>query len=110
MRTSTAIASALAALVWGPLAAHAQTDQLTPFHHYHVHHFQGPHHTVRHRVAPISPVPAPAPAAGTAAPQTAPFGLAWPRIAPYPDNKGDEDGLSEDTNDCNKGCIDGAPD
>jgi hypothetical protein len=30
-----------------------------------------------------------------------------PRIAPYPDNKGDEDGLSEDQNDCNKGCIDG---
>ena len=37
----------------------------------------------------------------------APFGLALPHIAPYPDGKGDEDGLSEDPNDCNKGCIDG---
>ena len=35
------------------------------------------------------------------------FGLALPHIAPYPNNKGDEDGLSEDQDDCNKGCIDG---
>jgi hypothetical protein len=33
--------------------------------------------------------------------------LALPHIAPYPDNKGDADGLSEDQDDCNKGCIDG---
>ena len=35
--------------------------------------------------------------------------LAWhlPHIAPYPDNRGDEDGSSEDQDDCNKGCIDG---
>ena len=43
----------------------------------------------------------------TPAPQAAPFGLALPHIAPYPDGKGDEDGLSEDQDDCNKGCIDG---
>jgi hypothetical protein len=44
------------------------------------------------------------------APQAAPFGLALPHIAPYPDNKGDEDGLSDDTDNCNKGCVGGAPD
>jgi hypothetical protein len=44
------------------------------------------------------------------APQAAPFGLALPHIAPYPNNKGDVDGLSEDGNDCNKGCIDGNQD
>ncbi len=48
-----------------------------------------------------------APAGVVAAPQAAPFGLALPHIAPYPNNKGDEDGLSEDQDDCNKGCIDG---
>ena len=50
----------------------------------------------------------PWPAGVVAAPQqAAPFGLALPHIAPYPNNKGDEDGLSEDQDDCNKGCIDG---
>jgi hypothetical protein len=39
-----------------------------------------------------------------------PFGLSLPQIAPYPNNKGDEDGLSGDMDDCNKGCIDGASD
>jgi hypothetical protein len=33
--------------------------------------------------------------------------LAWPCIAPCPVGKGNEDRLSEDQNDCNKGCIDG---
>jgi hypothetical protein len=104
VKTST-IAFALAALLSGSLAAYAQTEQPTPYHHYQVHRFHGPHHTVHHHfVAPTEPMPA---AATTAAPQAAPFGLAWPHIAPYPDNKGDEDGLSEDPNDCNKGCIDG---
>jgi hypothetical protein len=79
----------------------------------------GYHHTVRHHVhnGERSHVHrfearnlAAVPAATTAAPQAAPFGLSWPHIAPYPDNKGDEDGLSEDTNDCNKGCVGGAPD
>jgi hypothetical protein len=70
-----------------------------PYHH---------HYRVHHRIpavretAPPPVVVAPPPAA-----QPAPFGLAWPHIAPYPNNKGDEDGMSEDQNDCNKGCIDG---
>ena len=105
MKTSTTLA--LATLLAGSLAAYAQTEQPTPYHH-HVHHSQGPHHTVHHRFVAHNPALAPAPAAATtAAAHAAPFGLAWPRIAPYPDNKGDEDGLSEDPNECNKGCIDG---
>ena len=28
-----------------------------------------------------------------------------PHIAPYPDGVGDEDGLSREVEDCNKGCI-----
>jgi hypothetical protein len=104
----TPITIALATLLSGSLAAYAQTEQPTPYHHYHVHRVQGPHHTVHHRFVAHNPAPAPAPvAATTAAPQPAPFGLAFPHIAPYPDNKGDEDGLSGDENECNKGCVDG---
>ena len=100
------IALAFATLLSGSLAAYAQTEHPTaPHHRDHVHGLQGPHHTVHHRF--VAHNPAPAPAATIAAPQAAPFGLAFPHIAPYPDGKGDEDGLSEDPNDCNKGCIDG---
>jgi hypothetical protein len=108
VKTSTTIA--LAALLWAPLAANAQTEQPTPYHHYQIHRYQGPHHTVHHHFVAHNPAPTPATAATTAAPQAAPFGLAFPHIAPYPDGKGDEDGLSEDPNDCNKGCIDGNQD
>jgi hypothetical protein len=75
--------------------------------HHHVH--NGQHYHV-HRFEAHNPAVAPAAAAATAAPQAAPFGLSWPRIAPYPDSKGDEDGLSGNTDDCNKGCVGGAPD
>ncbi len=108
MKTSTSIALACATLLSGSLAAYAQTEQPTPYHHYHVHRMQGPHHTVHHHFVAHNPAPAPEPAtATTAAPQAAPFGLALPHIAPYPDGKGDEDGTSEDQDDCNKGCVDG---
>ena len=110
MKTSPTIALALATLLSGSLAAYAQTAPAVPYHHYRVHHFEGPHHTVHHRFVAHNPAPAPVPAAATTpAPPAAPFGLALPHIAPYPDNKGDEDGLSEDVNDCNKGCIEGPP-
>jgi hypothetical protein len=106
MKTSTTIAVAIATLLSAPLAAYAQTEQPT------VHHYHGPHHTVHHHFVAHNPAEAPAPAAAAAttpvpAPQAAPFGLAWPHIAPFQDGKGDEDGMSEDENDCNKGCIDG---
>ena len=88
----------------GSLAAYAQTEQPTVHHH---HHHYAPHHTVHHHYVAHGPAMAPAPVVAPPAPQAAPFGLALPHIAPYPDNKGDEDGLSEDPDDCNKGCIDG---
>jgi hypothetical protein len=33
----------------------------------------------------------------------------FPAIAPHPSLKGDEDGMSEDVNNCNMGCIGGNP-
>ncbi len=105
MKTSSTIALALATVLSGSLAAYAQTEQPT-VHHHAVHHHYAPHHSVHHYVA-HGPATTPATAAAAPAPQAAPFGLALPHIAPYPDNKGDGDGLSEDPNDCNKGCIDG---
>jgi hypothetical protein len=112
VKTSTTVAVALAAVLSGSLAAYAQTEQPAVQHHYHVHHYVGPHHTVHHHYVAHGPALAPAPVPATAgmapAPQAGPFGLSFPHIAPYPDNKGDADGLSEDPNDCNKGCIDGS--
>jgi hypothetical protein len=106
VKISTTIAVGLAILLSGSLAAYAQTE---PTVHHHVHHYVGPHHTIHHHYVEHNPAEAPAPAAvvATPAPQAAPFGLALPHIAPYPDGKGDEDGMSEDEDDCNKGCIDG---
>ena len=102
MKTSATIALAFAVALSGSLAAYAQTEQPNVRHH--THHY-APHHTVHHHT--VAHGPAMAPAGVVAAPQAAPFGLALPHIAPYPNNKGDEDGLSEDQDDCNKGCIDG---
>ena len=105
MKTSTTIALALAVALSGSLAAHAQTEQ--PTAHHHTHHY-APHNTVHHTVA-RGPAMAPASVVVAPAPQAGPFGLALPHIAPYPDNQGDEDGLSRDPDDCMKGCIGGNP-
>ena len=107
MKTSTTIALALATALSGSLAAHAQTEQ--PIVHRHPHH-DAPRHAVHHHYVAHGPAMAPASVVAAPAPQAGPFGLALPHIAPYPNNKGDEDGLSEDGNDCNKGCIDGNQD
>ena len=109
MKASSIGALALATLLSGSLAAYAQTEPATPNHHYHAHHYVGSHHTVHRHDGAHGPAMAPVPAAAAAkpAPQTAPFGLALPHIAPYPNSKGHADGLSEDQDDCNKGCIDG---
>lgn len=106
MKTSTIVALVFVASLAAPVVAAAQT---APYHHYRVHRFESPYHAVHHRFVAHNPPAAPAPAASAAteAPHAPPFGLAWPHIAPYPDGKGDEDGLSEDPNDCNKGCIGG---
>jgi hypothetical protein len=106
VKTSTTIALALAMALSGSLAAYAQTEQ--PAVHHHTHHY-APHHVVHHHTVAHGPAMAPVVVAPPA-PQAAPFGLALPHIAPYPDNKGDEDGLSDDTDNCNKGCVGGAPD
>jgi hypothetical protein len=92
------IALALATALSGS-CAYAQTEQ--PNMHRHTHHYAPPH-MVHHHTAPAPVVTAPAPQAG-------PFGLTLPHIAPYPDNQGDEDGLSSDPDDCMKGCIGGNP-
>jgi hypothetical protein len=104
VKTATTIALALATMLSGPLAAYAQTE---PTVHRHHHHTYPPHHTVHHHDGAHDQAVAPAPVVEPPAPQAAPFGLALPHIAPYSDNKGDESGLSEDQDDCNKGCING---
>jgi hypothetical protein len=113
MKSIAVLGIALAACALVPATAVAQEAALepAPVHRHTVHHrfHNGEHHHVHRFEAqqPVQPVATPAAAATTAAPQAAPFGLSWPHIAPYPDGKGDEDGLSEDPNDCNKGCLDG---
>ena len=104
MKTSSTIALALAAALVGSVAADAQTEQ--PTVHHHVHHYYPPRHAVHHHYV-AAPAAVPATAAMAPTPQALPFGLALPHISPYRDGKGDEDGLSEDPDDCNKGCIDG---
>jgi hypothetical protein len=103
VKTSTTIALGLATMLSGSLAAYAQTE---PTAHHHDRHTYPPHHTVHHHYVAHGPAPAPVVEAPPS-PQAAPFGLALPHIAPYPDNRGDEDGMSEDQDDCNKGCVDG---
>jgi hypothetical protein len=106
VKTFSTVAFALVAALSGSLAASAQTEQ--PAVHQD-HHIYQPHHAVHHHHYAAAPAQAaePAPVVTAPAPQAGPFGLALPHIAPYPDGKGDEDGLSEDEDDCNKGCIDG---
>jgi hypothetical protein len=104
VKTPITIALAVATALSGSLAALAQSEPPTVHHHYH-HHYV-PHHATHHHYV-ASPAPTGAPVVVAPPPQTSPLGLAWPHIAPYPDGRGDEDGLSEDTDDCNKGCIDG---
>jgi hypothetical protein len=114
VKSIAVLGTVLAACVSVPAIAIAQ-EPAPPapsgYHHTVHHHFHNGQHYQVHRFQAHNPAPALAPvAATTAAPQAAPFGLSWPHIAPYPDNKGDEDGLSGNTDDCNKGCVDGAPD
>jgi hypothetical protein len=105
VKTSIIIALALAMALSGT-RAHAQTEQ--PTVHHHTHHY-APDHRVHHHTVAHGPAMAPAPVVTAPAPQAGPFGLALPHIAPYPDNQGDEDGLSRDPDDCMKGCIGGNP-
>jgi hypothetical protein len=108
MKSIVVLSMALAVWALVPATASGQEPALQPasgYHHTVHHHF---HSGERHHVHRIEARRAePAAGATIPAPQAAPFGLALPHIAPYPNGKGDEDGESEDVNDCNKGCIDG---
>lgn len=108
MKSIAALGLALVACASVPAIAVAQeaASQAAPVHHTVNHRFRNGERHPMHRLEAEHGA---APAAPTPAPQAGPFGLSWPHIAPYPDGKGDEDGLSEDVNDCNKGCIGGAP-
>jgi hypothetical protein len=109
VKRSTIIALVIAASMAAPVAAVAQFAEPAPYHPPRVHHLEGDHHYTPHHYPRHAPAAVAAPVATTSAPspQALPFGLGLPKIAPYPNGKGDEDGLSEDQNDCNKGCIDG---
>lgn len=91
MRIAIALAITLAA---SPVAA-APSDQAAPSHHHRHHH---------HAASPAPEAAAPRPGAETVAP--APL---WPGFKPYAPGEGDEDGLSRDPDDCEKGCIGGNP-
>ena len=95
MNISAVMALIVAGSLAGSIAAAAQTvEPAAPYHHYKVHRYEGPHHTVHHRFVAHNPAPAAAPVvvSPAPAPQGQPFGLSFPHIAPYPNNKGDEDG------------------
>jgi hypothetical protein len=109
VKTSTTIALALATLLSGSLTAYAQTEQSAPYHHYQVHRWHGPHHTVHHHFVAHNPTPAPVAQrpgepVDSGPPQTNQM------FKPYAHpGEGDDDGLSRDPDDCNKGCIGGNP-
>ena len=103
MKRSAAIALALATALLGSFAACAQAEQPTVYHHSHVHRYDGPHHTLHHRLvardrAPVAERPDSQP------PRT--NQMFQPYAAP---GDGDDNGLSRDPDDCMKGCIGGNP-
>lgn len=113
MKSIAALRIGLAACLSVPAIAVAQQpvpQAPSGYHHTVHHHFHNGQRYRVHRFEARNPTPIAAPAVTAPAPQAAPFGLALPHIAPYPNGRGDEDGLSEDPNDCNKGCIDGNQD
>jgi hypothetical protein len=75
-----------------------------PAVHYHYH--RHVHHHVLRRVESEAAQPVPLQAS---VPHPTPFPGMFPAIAPHPSVKGDEDGMSEDVNNCNMGCIGGNP-
>ena len=87
MKLPIAIGVALAAVVALPMAVEAGSNPKTLQHRY------------LHRHSHIAVQP----------PSMAPVPTLFPAIAPYPDGRRDEDGLSRHINDCNKGCIGGNP-
>lgn len=62
------------------------------------------HHRHHHHAASPAPEAVANPGAETVAPAPS-----WPGFKPYAPGEGDEDGLSRDPDDCEKGCIGGNP-
>jgi hypothetical protein len=99
MKYSLGLAFALAIAASSAAAQDAPASKNAPVAHHHRH-----HHTAR----PAATRPVPAAQSGTLGPIRPPIG---PYLhGPYPHTgDGDNDGLSRDPDDCNKGCIDGNP-
>ena len=97
MKYSLGLAFALAIAASSAAAQDAPASKNAPVAHHH-------HHTAR----PAATRPVPAAQSGTLGPIRPPIG---PYLhGPYPHTgDGDNDGLSRDPDDCNKGCIDGNP-
>ena len=110
MRTSAIVALAFVASLAAPVAAPAQTaEPTTPYHHYQVHRFQGPHHAVHHHFVTHNPSQASAAQRPSAAVESVPLQTDQ-MFRPYAHpGEGDDDGLSRDPDDCMKGCIGGNP-
>ena len=104
MRQAVLIGLGLASVL--AMTGLAQGEPVAPVHHYLHHHV---HHVYHHAYT------TPTAFAPSATAQVAPLRLdygppAFPFVAPYPNGAGDEDGLSRNVDDCNKGCIGGNPD
>ncbi len=101
MKRSVALGLALATAAAVPAFA---VEFNRPNHHHHVY-----HRHVYHHLTGVQPMTVATPQVPAGTPAPAPFPSLFPSIKPYPDGKGDEDGLSENVDDCNKGCIGGNP-
>lgn len=96
MKKLSLIGFAIAALLAVPaLAQESAAPQAKPLVYHHRSHHGHPAHA-----APLAGYEAQV--APPAAPGLPSF---FPHIGPYPNGKGDEDGLSRSVGDCNKGCI-----
>ncbi len=99
MKRSIVIGLALATAVAVPAYAVESRGDAKPIHHRHAYHHL-------HRAVQPAAI---APSATALVPPASPTLVLFPKIAPYPNGKGDEDGLGRSINDCNKGCIGGNP-
>ncbi len=100
MKRSIGLGVAFAVVLAAVPAIAGETSGSGAIHHHH-HAYRHAHRAVRaEAIAPNATAQVP-PAA--VAPAFA------PAVRPYPNGQGDEDGLSRDINDCNKGCIGGNP-
>jgi hypothetical protein len=101
MKRALVIGLALAGALAIPASAQDTGAPANSVHH-RVHHVVHDVYRTRESIAPS--------ATAQLAPLHPAFGLPWlPAVAPYPNGAGDEDGLSRNVDDCNKGCIDGNP-